>query len=205
MLLAVDRDQQGHAVALDANFDREGCRRRLAKREKRQGYEAGDDELKGRRSSDLGLSLGAYLDELDARGAAPRALAWQHPVDNLQMAGQTAPGRRRLSVAGANRARLVGHLEDESTVSAASDRRRGEEDVFDACLDGLHVARAEGLQAIDQGLNQMLGGGRAGAHAYALGASQPARIEFGSRAEKVPSRAGSLGNFSKAVGIRGIR
>ena len=47
MLLAVDRHQQGRAVALDANFDREGCRRRLAKREKRQGYEAGDDELKG--------------------------------------------------------------------------------------------------------------------------------------------------------------
>jgi hypothetical protein len=31
-------------VALDADFDREGRRRRLAEREKRQGHEAGDDQ-----------------------------------------------------------------------------------------------------------------------------------------------------------------
>ena len=55
------------------------------------------------------LSLGAHLDKLDPRGATPRALARQHPIDHLEVAGQTTPRRRRLGLARPNRAGLVGH------------------------------------------------------------------------------------------------
>src|SRR5579859_4318017 len=55
------------------------------------------------------FSLGAHLHELDARGPAARTLARQHHVDHFEVTGQTAPRRRRVDIARADRAGLVGH------------------------------------------------------------------------------------------------
>src|ERR687885_977554 len=80
-------------------------------------------------SSLLGLSLGANLDELDARRAAARAFAGQERIDDLELARQTPPGGRRLRFARANRARLVGHRSRSSLQrSAPANRRGGEEE-----------------------------------------------------------------------------
>src|SRR5207244_9884818 len=73
-------------------------------------------------------------------------------------------------------------------------RRRGEEDILDAGLDCLDVARTKRAQAIEQCLDQVLWRRRAGTDAHPLSTVEPGWIELCRGPEQVAARAGRLGH-----------